>query len=202
MRFAQSFVSNLRKWHKPLPKRLILGLICAAALASCANTSANTSSSRSAPKAAVSAQEIGPILQAQGYIAVPMRRVGAGLDTVKLGINGVQGTFLLDTGASNSVIDTRVVPKFRISVLDLRGSDTAIGAGGEVRLSAYKVSGLTLQGQKFPFSIISATDLSNVVSTFARDTGIQLDGIIGQDVMIAFDGVIDIKNRTLYLRLP
>lgn len=142
------------------------------------------------------------MLRAQGYIAIPLRRIGAGLDTVRLGINGTQGTFLLDTGASNSVIDTRAVPKFKITSGDLLGSDVAIGAGGDIRLSSYRVSGLMLQSQNFPFAYISATDLSNVVSAFARDTGIKLDGIIGQDVMIAFDAVIDTQNRTLYLRRP
>ena len=124
---------------------------------SCANTntSANTGPTSSSPKAAAYAQNIGSLLRSEGYIAVPLRRIGSGLDTVKLGINGAQGTFLLDTGASNSVIDTRAVPKFKISSRDLRGSDVAIGAGGEVRLSSYRVSGLTLQGQAFPFNYIT-----------------------------------------------
>ena len=180
--------------------RFAVAAIAAFALAGCA--SANTHDNAATSQGPAYTQNIESVLRAQGYIAVPLRRIGTGLDTVKLGINGAQGTFLLDTGASNSVIDTRAVPKFKITSGDLLGSDVAIGAGGEVRLSSYRVSGLTLQGQSFPFSYISATDLSNVVSAFARDTGIRLDGIIGQDVMIAFDAVIDTQNRTLYLRRP
>lgn len=196
---ALLFASSLRKWPKPLRPLHALTAIAAFALASCANTAAV-----SAPQTQTSAlsQDIGSVLRAQGFIAVPLRRVGAGLDTLKLDINGVKGTFLLDTGASNSVIDKRAVTRFNISPLDLRGSEVAIGAGGEVSLSSYKITGLTLQNQTFPFSRISATDLSHVVNTFAKDTSITLHGIIGQDVMIAFDAVIDTEKRTLYLRRP
>lgn len=149
-----------------------------------------------------SAGSIGALLGAQGYLAVPLRRIGAGLDTFTLGMNGAQGIFLLDTGASHSVINQRAAPKFKLTSRDLRGSEIAIGAGGDVALSSYRISGLTVQGQNFPFTDISATDLTHVVNAFSRDTGITLDGIIGQDVLVAFDGVIDTKNRTLYLRRP
>ena len=196
---ALLFASSLRKWPKSLRPRLALASLVAFALASCANTAAVN-----APQAQTSAlsQDIGSVLRAQGFIAVPLRRVGAGLDTLKLDINGAKGTFLLDTGASNSVIDKRAVSRFNISPLDLRGSEIAIGAGGQVSLASYKITGLTLQNRTFPFRRISATDLSHVINTFAKDTSITLDGIIGQDVMIAYDGVIDTENRTLYLRRP
>lgn len=177
------------------------GIICALAFGGCAT--ANTAPDNRAYGASSNyAQNIGDILNAQGYAAIPLRRVSSGLDTLRVRVNGSQGTFLLDTGASNSVIDTRALPRFKITSRDLRRSDMAIGAGGEVRLSSYVISGFSVQGQTFPLPEVSATDLSPVITGFARDTGIRLDGIIGQDVMIAFDGVVDTKNRTLFLRRP
>ncbi len=146
------------------------------------------------------AQDLDSLLRAQGYTAISLRRVGNGLDTVSMRVNGAMGTFLLDTGASNSVIDQRALSQFRISRSSLLRSDTAIGAGGDVTLSSYAISGLTINGRDFGLKQISAADLSSVISAFGRDTGIRLDGIIGQDVMIGFDGVIDTKSRTLFLR--
>jgi len=170
-----------------------LCVICALIFAGCATQAQSQSS-------AVSTQSLSRLLLNQGYMPVPLRRVGNGLDTVTLSINGAAGTFLLDTGASNSVIDSRLLPKFRIAPQNLRRSDTAIGAGGDVTLSSYSITGLTFNRKNYPLREISTADISSIISAFQRDTGIKLDGIIGQDVMISFDGVIDTKSRTLFLR--
>lgn len=170
-----------------------LCLVCTLAFAGCATQAQSQSS-------AASSQSLSRLLLAQGYMPVPLRRVGNGLDTVTMRVNGSAGTFLLDTGASNSVIDSRLLPKFNISPQSLRSSDRAIGAGGDVRISSYTISGLSFNRQNFPLREISAADISSVIFAFQRDTGIKLDGIIGQDVMISFDGVIDTKSRTLFLR--
>ena len=165
------------------------------ALGSCATA-------QSAIPPAYSAQDIGEILTANGYTAIALQRIPSGLDIVTLQINGVEGRFLLDTGASNSVINSRALSRFKISSGDILNSDSAIGFGGEIAISSYKISGLTINGRNFPLPQISATDLTPAISALASTSGIRLDGVIGQDVMIRFDGVIDTKNRTLFLRRP
>ena len=175
----------------PLKALLLIGTLV---FAGCA-TPAQSQQPRSA-----ASQDLASLLRAQGYTPIALRRVGNGLDTVSMRVNGAMGTFLLDTGASNSVIDKRALPQFKIASQNLLRSETAIGAGGDVTLSSYAISGLSINGRNFALKQISAADLSPVIFALARDTRIRLDGIIGQDVMIAFDGVIDTKSRTLFLR--
>ena len=186
-----------------LPQRagaiaLTLCLVLAANLSACAaqsqsvNNGVNTS--------AVYAMDIGEFLAAKGYHPIRLRRAASGLDFVSLKLNGTRGLFLLDTGASNSVLHNALLTRYGISANSGIASETAIGAGGEVRLSAHVISGLELGGHTFALPQISATDLSVIISALSREQGVRIDGIIGQDLLILHGGVVDVAGERLFLR--
>ncbi|WP_341710914.1 retropepsin-like aspartic protease [Erythrobacter sp.] len=146
-----------------------------------------------------SPSEIGTFLTKQGYQAVQLTKVSSGHELIEVAINGRTGLFVLDSGASGTVIHTASLHKY----LDDTGANAAVrngfGAGGEVQISRHAIDSFEINGVPYQLTSIASIDLRHVVDGLQARAGVTVDGVIGQDLLTSFNGIIDVSKSRLYL---
>jgi len=115
--------------------------------------------------------------------------------TISVIINKITANFLLDTGASTSVIDLRKIDKFT-SVNPLKSFNiTSIHNNVEtyqVNINEFKIGKSILNNKTF--NIIDLLNMNNTLSTNHLNV---IDGILGNDIIFELVSKIDIGNRIL-----
>lgn len=111
-------------------------------------------------------------------------------------VNGVDGRFIVDTGASASCIDVVLKEKFDLKVELSENKITSAGSNNiETEFAEYNnVSIGDLELTYFGFFI---TDLSHINKALIESGCEIIDGIIGADILIEFEAVINYSNRTI-----
>lgn len=136
---------------------------------------------------------------------VVRQRAGVTLDVVDsvilapVAVNGIPGLFILDTGAAMTVVTPDAVRRLGIS-LDEWTATTMLGVGGIERRRNAKPRSVELGGVALRRRSL-ARDQTLRVATLARVTvGNQtIDGLLGRDLLSAFDLALDAKQRSLVL---
>lgn len=164
------------------PHRLFLAAVATLALAGCAP----------AP------QPLSGFMAHQGFVAVPLTKLRTGHETLRLRLNGVDGLFVLDSGAGGTVVHSASAAKFGLTSKVESGK--AFGAGSAaIETSAYKVESFEIGNTALAVDRVVVLDLGSVVTQLKAVNGVDVDGVVGQDVLTRFKGVIDVGNQTLYL---
>jgi len=118
--------------------------------------------------------------------------------TLKASINGVEGTFILDTASNKTVVDASKKIRFKLkqtaptkNTTDVNGNQikTIHSPGNQV-----SIAGITLQN--FP---VAALNLMAVNNEIKNRKGEPIDGLIGGDVLTKLNAVIEYSNLKLYL---
>jgi len=117
---------------------------------------------------------------------------------IKAKINGVEGNFILDTGASNSCIGFESIELF---LLEAKKSKTqASGAGATGMLTQIAVGNkLQLGNWKHSKFDLVIFNLSHVNEALIEHKAKPVHGIIGADILMKGKGIIDYYNHCLYL---
>jgi len=118
---------------------------------------------------------------------------------MKATINGIAGTFILDTGASNSCVGFEGIQHFELTAAD---SDTkAAGAGGVGMLTQTSLKN-TLKLSRWStenFGLV-IFDMSHVNEALRQYKARPVHGIIGADILMEGKAIIDYYNQYLYLK--
>jgi hypothetical protein len=138
-------------------------------------------------------------LEAQGYSAIPLRKLSTGHESVVVSLNGREGLFVLDSGAGGSVVHSTFASSFGLQV-PTGPSTSGTGAGGQITLQTYKVSSFSLSGTIIPLNEIMVTSIQPVVDALKNAAGVDIQGVIGQDLLTKFSGIIDVRGQMLYIR--
>lgn len=138
-------------------------------------------------------------LLANGYRPVVLTKLRTGHETVQVTLNGVTGTFVLDSGAGGSVVHLASRDKFGLP--EQGNSVGGTGAGGRITLVDVPIQTLLLGDVAVPQTRIAVTDLSSVVNALQAATGVTIDGVIGQDILTRDGGIIDVRAQRLYLQI-
>ena len=141
---------------------------------------------------------LGQWLVGQRYVAIPLQRLPTAHQLVRVAINGRPALFVLDSGAAGTVIDSNQLDRFGGSVLN----GTGVGAGGAIKVSLHNVATFSIGGHRIPLGKIVSTDLTGVIAGFGKVPDGSISGVVGQDVLTRFGGVIDVKGNALYLKIP
>lgn len=116
-------------------------------------------------------------------------------------INGKSALLIIDTGASNCVLDSVRAAQFGLEHDPSFRSDSAIGIGSEsLSVSLSRCQSFELgefKMNKFPLVLL---DLSTINETFGKAGSGPVDGIIGTDLLLAANAVIDYKSATILFR--
>jgi len=115
-------------------------------------------------------------------------------------INGVTGFFIIDSGASHTIIHEASLEKFKLKKINGVDQETGTGAGGVVAISQYQLNSFNLKGIDINVAKITGMDLSHVVDAIKETSDKHIDGLIGQDVLGAHHAIIDVASDFIYLQ--
>jgi predicted aspartyl protease len=134
------------------------------------------------------------------YFAIELHRIPTGHHWLKASLNGKVGYFILDTGAGGTVLDPSALNRFGIEADSAQGVKTSAGAGGAAQFKLYPVESFSIEEHALELSEVAAVDLGAVLPGLSSLAGVNLHGIIGQDVLTAHAGILEVSADHLYLR--
>ena len=137
-------------------------------------------------------------LKDKKYHSIKLKRTVTNHSEIKAKINGVEGIFILDTGASNTCVGIDEIEKFSLETEDSEHKaagagtleiDTQISKNNKLKIGKYKEKDFTLV----------LIDLSHINNALKKQHAKEINGIIGADVLEKANAVIDYKKKKLYL---
>ena len=138
-------------------------------------------------------------LKNKGYCPVNLIFLKTKHYLIEAKINGVNGTFILDTGASNSCICTSLENNFNvISKETIENASSATSVISNTKISKNN----TIQIGKWENKINLISFNMNHINQALREKKIDLiDGILGADILKKSKAILDYKSNKLYLKL-
>lgn len=138
-------------------------------------------------------------LESKNFKRISLKKINSNHFEVKAKVNGIKGTFILDTGASNSCIGLDSVEHFKLKV---KGSEIkAAGAGATGMLTQiaeeYSLNIGDWNRRKVDFVVFDLTHVNEALQIAEADA---INGIIGADVLKEGRAVIDYGRNCLYLK--
>ena len=139
------------------------------------------------------------ILLRKGYSIIKLKKINTNHFELKATLNGVNGRFILDTGASNSCVDFSLSEKFKLKVED---SDTKAAGAGAIDLETKTSSKNTIQICNWSYNSFNLVllDLTHVNTALTEHNAEAVDGIIGADILEKGKAIIDYGSKRLFLK--
>lgn len=128
-----------------------------------------------------------------------MKRVKSETDKrliVEVKVNGKSAYMLIDTGASAGMIDMNQADDFDV-VVGNKYCGSIVGAGGEMQDVRHTHTMAEFEGKKIPQFLLA--DISNIVRSIKRETGIKILGIISLKQMQVIGLNIDTSRFEFWL---
>lgn len=143
--------------------------------------------------------KLSSILKRKQYVQIKLNKINTNHFEFKASINGVLGSFILDTGASNSCIAINLAEKFKLEVEDSETKAAGAGAiGMETKISSK--NNLKIKEWEFNNQTLVLLDLTHVNTALTEHNANAVDGIIGADVLEKGNAIIDYKKHCVYLK--
>ena len=136
----------------------------------------------------------------KGYTKIKLHLTKTNHFEIKAKINGVKGTFILDTGASNSCVGFDSVKLFN---LDTEESDIkAAGAGAiDMETKMSQKNKINIGKWKDDKLVLVLFNLTHVNTALINHNSKPVHGIIGADILKKGKAIIDYDRKYLYLKL-
>ena len=134
-----------------------------------------------------------------GFTKIPIEEETTGHIILSAKINGINSRFMLDTGATHSVIDEQ--QKERLNVSSSISDIVATGAGkSDIPVASaenvkFEMNDLLLD--KNEFLIMNLNHVNNAILDYG---GKRIDGIIGSDILSEYKAVIDYAELHVYVK--
>ena len=115
-------------------------------------------------------------------------------------VNGVSAKLIIDTGASNSCIDSNSVEKFSVQIENYE--DQASSATEKIK-NMYISNGnsIDIVGFSIENSKLFVFDMDHINETLKENESIKIHGIIGNDIMNKYEAIISFSEKKIYLKL-
>ncbi len=126
--------------------------------------------------------------QAQSVTVNLQHRVN--LIVVEITINGIAKNFILDTGASSTVIDSKTAEELSLTEV---GKGEAVVAGTKISVSMVQVDSIGIGSIILYEFLCGATDISNLKGLLGRD----IAGVLGFDFLSKFKLTLDYCNKQI-----
>ena len=138
-------------------------------------------------------------LKSVGYISVTLKLLKTNHYLLKACINGVEGKFILDSGASSSCMCLSLESKFKIdSKKNKIKASSATSNMEDTRLS--KNNTIEIRKWRSTINLVSI-DMTHINRVLSEKETESVDGIIGADVLKKSKAVIDYESNKLYLKI-
>ena len=145
-------------------------------------------------------EKLQQFLLEKGYSKTKLKLTKTNHFEIKASINGKNGLFILDTGASNSCVGFEASKTFKLKVKD--SEIMAAGAGAinmETKMS--KKNKIKIGKWKYDKVILVLFNLTHVNTALINHNAKPVDGIIGADILKRGKAIIDYDKKHLYLKL-
>ena len=144
-------------------------------------------------------ETLNKFLKNKGYCSVNLFFLKTKHYLIEAKINGINGKFILDSGASNSCVCITQENKFKLETK--KSKISASSATSEMSNTSISKKNL-VSISKWENTIDLVTfNMSHINKTFKEKEIESVDGIIGADVLKKSKGVLDYKSNKLYLKL-
>ena len=136
----------------------------------------------------------------KNYTEIPIVLNAIGHLEAEVTIDGIKTGFLIDTGASNTVIDIGFAKHNLMEFSSMNEKGGGVGTSQMV-LFHKQVNLFMINNFEIPSFDLYATDFQHVKDSLAKK-GITepCNGVIGADILIRYEAVIDYKKQKLYLK--
>lgn len=136
----------------------------------------------------------------QGYIAHRLRIAKkSGHIVTKAQLNGHQGRFIIDTGASATCVDQLLYKEFQLTTEFM---EKQIGtASGSLRPRISHSNTLELGEWCDQDTTVLSMDMSFVNNALKTEGMRSIQGLLGADFLIASNAIIDYRGKWLFLKL-
>lgn len=145
-------------------------------------------------------KDISIFLAQKGYTTISIKQNAAGLLLIAVKVNGVEGLFILDTGAAVSVVDSSHANRLQLTLQKENASFNGAGAGGQ------GLEVIPSEGNKVEIGNHTVTDFTLAVMSFDHVSQTLTEagceeflGVIGVDILKPGKAIIDYSTMTLYL---
>ena len=144
-------------------------------------------------------EEIQDFLKGKKYKKIKFKVLKTQHLLVTAKINDIKGTFILDTGASNSCVGFDEIIKFEL--LAENSETKAAGAGATGMLTQLSKKNKLQMGRWKSESLnLVVFDMSHVNEALVSYKTKPVNGIIGADILLEGKAIIDYANHYLYLK--
>ncbi len=144
-------------------------------------------------------QSLKKFLHDKGYIRVPLIVTKTNHLEIVAKINGIEGRFILDTGASSTCVGMDSVEHFKLRTQE--SEIKASGAGASNMLTQISKKNSIEISKWFHKKIkIVLFDLSHVNNALIRHDALPVHGIIGADILKKSKAIIDYHKKAVFLK--
>ena len=138
-------------------------------------------------------------LKESGYMSTNLDFLKTKHYSLEAKINGINGKFILDTGASNSCICTSLENKFKaISKESKEKASSATSQMTHTKIS--KSNTIQIGNWKNTINLITF-NMNHINKALSEKKVDPIDGIVGADVLKKSKAILDYKSNKLYLKL-
>jgi len=138
-------------------------------------------------------------LKSEGYSSVKLIFLETKHYLIEAKVNGIDGTFILDTGASNSCICTSLEDKFK--VISKESKEKASSANSEMTNTKISKSNIIQIGKWEDKINLISFDMNHINNALSQKKVSPIDGILGADILKKSKAVIDYESNKLYLKI-
>lgn len=138
-------------------------------------------------------------LLSQGYSALKLQLNTTNHFIVPVCVNGRRALFILDTGAGATCIDKNRIVRFGLKKKSITHKVAGLGGSGlkSFRTIAKKFE---IDGHEIRMQKLLAVDLSHVNAGLNKRKAKPVDGVLGANILLSHSGIIDYRNKVLYLK--
>lgn len=138
-------------------------------------------------------------LLGKGYKRIKLNKINTNHYEVKAKINGIEGSFILDTGASTSCVGFETVKIFNLKAKDSKikaagagavNMETQISKSNKIRIGKWRKKRVALV----------LFNLDHVNTALTQHEAEPVHGIIGADILQKGKAIIDYDKNCLYLK--
>ncbi len=137
-------------------------------------------------------------LDQKKYKTVQLAVIPSGHHLVSIKLNGKKGLFILDTGASNTCVDEAKAKHFKLKLKNTKHKATGAGTT-DIDIQLSKKNKLKIgdwKTRKLPIVVMDLSHINQALSMF----DIEVDGIVGADVLRQGKGIIQFEKELLFLK--
>jgi hypothetical protein len=139
-------------------------------------------------------------LTKDGYVRLELKKMPSGHLHLFGQLNGVDGNFILDTGAGGTVIEVKNKAKFHLQS-EKSDDQCATGVGGTVmQMQTSDNNNLKIAELELNELRLRLMNLDHVNNAFESAGLEKIDGVIGADILTNKKAIIDYSNLILYLK--